>query len=273
MRPSAVTSRTVWCRAWPVCPVTWRSSSSASAAASPSASRRPVSRRGPPGPRSWSQNRTGYCSWRIAVTLASERALRRSASALGVVAGAGQGVAEQHDVAGVPGDDEAAQPAGPAGDDAGLPAPGRQRPQRALGGVVGVGHVRVRAGGGEQQGAVGGEGPQLLALGRAGEAAGGARARRVDLPQRGDEAVGLGVQRLQRRDEPGAVDRQQQARRARQGLEGVEVGEGAGRLVGRRGGVLAHPAIQAQAPDTGPGAAAGRVALSVCPGGPSCCPS
>ena len=80
VRPSAVTSRTQWRRAWPVWPVTCRSSRSASSAASPPASNRPVSRRGAPGPRSESQYRTGYCSCRIAVTLASVRALRRSAS-------------------------------------------------------------------------------------------------------------------------------------------------------------------------------------------------
>ena len=92
-----------------------------------------------------------------------------------------------------------------------LAAVGRQRPEgRDLVVRVGLG-VRIGPRGGEEEGAVVGEGGRRFAPARARQPARGGLPGRVDLPQRGAHLVGLGPEAADGNDQAPPVGRQLQA--------------------------------------------------------------
>ena len=170
-----------------------------------------ASSRGRAGPRSWSQNRTGVLSCRIAVTLASLRAARRVASSSAVTA-PGR-VADVQTT--VPASRATTGPPSPPGR---VPAATASPPPAGSVHSAGGGSSSVAAGyrsrGEEQQVTGRGERGVVLAGVAAGEAAGRPDTGGIDLPQRGAVAGAVGVGCGDGGDEPACRRATRPARRS-----------------------------------------------------------
>jgi hypothetical protein len=137
-----------------------------------------------------------------------------------------EGLGGDHHRAGVRRHVDVVDAPGPRGHHPGLATAYWQQPQQRFLGLVVVLERRVGACRREQQRAVGQERRARFTLRTAGQASRRSLAGRVGLPQRSDVSGALGVQRLYRGHQPGAVRRQGQAAAAWKFDVGVEVVEG-----------------------------------------------